>query len=173
MNQPVLHLADQTLQPRPPEYLPTGATAERIEMHRAMLGAALGLRHLGCSLVVVAPGKQAFPYHSHWHNDELFVVLAGEGELRLGGRRHAIRAGDVVGCPAGGPETAHAITNTGAAELRYLAISSEHTPETCEYPDSGKTGFFDLRPPAAPGGPPQPHAVVLRDGREVDYWDGE
>jgi len=173
MPQPVLHLADLPLLPRPAQYLPTGDTAQRIEMSRAMVGAALGLSHLGCSLVEVPPGKQAFAYHSHWRNDEMFVMLSGQGELRLGGQRHALRPGDVVGCPAGGPETAHAITNTGTEALRYLAISTEFIPETCEYPDSGKTVFFDDRPGAVPGSPPQPFRVVLRGGREVDFWDGE
>ena len=170
---PVLHLAEQVLQPRPPDIHPLGATAERIEMHRAPLGDALGLRHLGCSLVEVAPGKQAYPFHSHWHNDEVFVILAGEGDLRLGTAHHPLRSGDVVGCPAGGPDTAHAITNTGRVPLRYLALSSQHLPETCEYPDSGKTAFYDLRASATPGAAPQPFALVLRDGHEVPYWDGE
>ena len=173
MTEPVVHLADLPLQPRPAQYLPAGATAQRIEMNRAFVGAALGLSHLGCSLVEVPPGKQAFAYHSHWRNDEMFVMLSGVGELRLGGRRYALRPGDVVGCPAGGPETAHAITNTGDAPLRYLAVSSELMPDTCEYPDSGKTAFFDDRPGPTPGSPPQPFSLVVRGGREVDFWDGE
>jgi len=172
MTHPILNLADLQPQPRPPEFMPTGAAAQRIEMQAARIGSALGLRHLGCSLVVVPPGKQAFPFHSHRHNDELFVVLQGQGELRLGARRHPLREGDLVGCPAGGPETAHAITNTGSADLRYLALSSEHTPEICDYPDSGKFGVFDAGPAAAawPGGS---FHHFGRESQPVDYWDGE
>jgi len=151
--------------------------AQRIAMRSGRIGSALGLTHLGCSLVAVPPGRQAFPFHNHRHNDELFMVLDGTGELRLGTSRHPLRAGDVVGCPAGGPETAHAITNTGTTELRYLAFSSQHTPEICDYPDSGKTGWFDDRPVTAhvnaPGAPPQTDHVLVRHGQVVDYWDGE
>ena len=171
MPAPILNLADVQLQPRPPAYTPPADTAQRIAMQLGRIGSALGLQHLGCSLVAVPPGRQAFPFHSHWHNDELFVVLAGQGELRFGSSRQPLREGDVVGCPAGGPETAHAITNTGATELRYLAFSSQRTPEVCEYPDSRKTGWYDDRP--GPGGALEAHHVVVRDGQVVDYWDGE
>ena len=30
-------------------------------------------------------------------------------------------------------------TTALTTELRYLAFSSQHTPEICDYPDSGKT----------------------------------
>lgn len=171
MPAPVLNLADLPLLPRPPDWAPPADTGQRIGMRLGRIGSALGLTHLGCSLVAVPPGKQAFPFHNHWHNDELFVVLDGEGELRFGPSRQPLRAGDVVGCPAGGPETAHAITNTGSTDLRYLAFSSQHTPEVCGYPDSGKTGWFDQRP--GPGGAPVDHHAIVRGGQVVDYWDGE
>ena len=62
------------------------------------------------------------PFHSHRVNEEMFYVVAGEGEVRLGTERFPIRAGDVIACPPGGPETAHQIINTSNAELRYLAV---------------------------------------------------
>lgn len=173
MTAPILHLADVPLQPRPPEFMPTGEVAQRIEMQLGRIGSVLGLNLLGCSLVAVPPGKQAFPFHNHRHNDELFVILSGQGELRFGASRHPLREGDVVGCPAGGPDTAHAITNTGSAELRYLALSSQRTPEICDYPDSGKFGVFDALVPAAPGQPPGNFHHFGREDRAVDYWEGE
>jgi uncharacterized cupin superfamily protein len=168
--QPVLHLDDQTLQPRPPAWLPPPAAAGRIDARMARLAPLLGLRHLGCSLVEVPPGKQAFPFHGHRHNDELFVLLQGSGTLRLGSGRWPVRAGDVVGCPAGGPESAHALVNDGATgePLRYLALSSQHRPEICDYPDSGKFGIFDA---GEPGQAPFFH--LTRPADAVDYWDGE
>ena len=171
MTPPILNLADVQPLPRPPEFMPSGAAAQRIEMRAGRIASVLGLKHLGCSLVVVPPGKQAFPFHNHRHNDELFVMLSGQGELRHGSQRHPLREGDVVGCPAGGPETAHAITNTGTTELRYLALSSEHTPEICDYPDSGKFGVFDASPAAAQAGGQFFH--FGRVDQPVGYWDGE
>ena len=126
----------------------------------------LGLTKLGCSVVAVAPGASGWPFHSHRINDELFVVLAGSGELRLGDARHRVQAGDLVGCPAGGPETAHQLVNTGSVELRYLAISSNLDPEICEYPDSGKVAAYSGN--RAAGFYHMSRAADLRD-----YWEGE
>ncbi|HJV71188.1 cupin domain-containing protein [Ideonella sp.] len=165
--KPVLSLDEQPLQPRPAQYRPGGAAGERFELTRATLGATLGLKKLGCSLTEVPPGKTGYPFHSHRVNDEMFYIIAGRGELRLGDARHPVAAGDLIGCPCGGPATAHQLINTGSVPLRYLAISSELDPEVCEYPDSGKIGVWA----AEPGGPGLMH--LTRASAKVDYWDGE
>jgi uncharacterized cupin superfamily protein len=136
------------------------------------IGALIGARQLGCRLVVVPPGKKAWPYHAHHVNEEMFIILDGSGTLRLGGAEHPVKAGDVIACPAGGPETAHQIVNTGAAELRYLAISTMLWPEVLEYPDSGK---FTVISGSAPGGDKAARRLwyVGRAENSLDYWDGE
>jgi len=50
-----------------------------------------------------------------------------------------VRAGDLIASPAGAE--AHQIINTGASELRYLALSDIATVDIIEYPDSGKVGM--------------------------------
>lgn len=127
---------------------------------------------LGARMTVVAPGKAAWPYHCHHGNDELFVILAGEGELRYGGEAYAVAPADVVHCPAGGPETAHQLVNTGTDELRYLAVSTMNAPDVMEYPDSGKVAAFGGAPP---GGDKARRrlAFIGRKADAVDYWDGE
>ena len=107
--------------------------------HRAQLGKALGLTRLGCSYLVVPPGKAAFPFHRHHVMDEMFVILEGEGEHRWGEERHPLRAGDVIAAPHAGE--AHQIVNTGSADLRYLAVSSISSEDILEYPDSNKIAF--------------------------------
>jgi uncharacterized cupin superfamily protein len=42
---------------------------------------------LGAMFVTVAPGKRAFPFHNHLGNDEMFVILEGEGTFRFGASR--------------------------------------------------------------------------------------
>ena len=105
-------------------------------------GKMLGLEKLGCMLTVVPPGKAAFPFHVHHANDEMFVILAGNGEYRFGDKTYPIKAGSVLGAPAGGQDTAHQIINTGTVPLRYYAISTMSVADVCEYPDSGKFGVF-------------------------------
>lgn len=126
----------------------------------------IGARKLGYNLTEIAPGKAAFPMHSHRANEEMFFVIEGVGELRLGDATHPVRAGDVIACPPGGPETAHQLINTGDAPMRVLAVSTMEYPEVCEYPDSGK--FL-----AATGMAPGEFRAIGRAGDSLDYWDGE
>jgi len=141
---------------------------ERFGGSMAQIGRKIGARHLGYNLTAVPPGKCAFPFHSHRVNEEMFFILEGEGEIRIGDARHAIRAGDVIACPPGGPESAHQIINTSNADLRYLAVSSEMPNEVCEYPDSNKFAVW-----AESGGDAKGFRFVGRAERSLDYWDGE
>ncbi|MBD8898773.1 cupin domain-containing protein [Rhodanobacter sp. DHG33] len=138
----------------------------------APIGQRLGAQKLGYNLTTVPPGKRAFPFHSHRVNEEMFFVIEGSGEVRIGSETWPVRTGDVICCPPGGPETAHQIVNTGDATLRYLAVSSSQTPEICEYPDSGKFAVMHFAGKDADGKPQGfRHAGRLSDG--CDYWDGE
>jgi Uncharacterized conserved protein, contains double-stranded beta-helix domain len=131
-------------------------------------GPLLGLKGLGCSLVVLPPGKAACPMHRHHVRDELFFILEGEGVTRLDDETLAIRAGDLIAAPAG--KEAHQIINTGESELRYLAISAENPTDIIEYPDSGKiavgAGF-------ATGDKSQVTIDLLGRLTPADYFDGE
>ena len=71
------------------------------------------------------PARQArlsFSQPSRRRGD-VFVVK-GEGTLRYGDETRKIRAGDVICCPTGGPETAHQIVNDSDAALAYLSVST-------------------------------------------------
>jgi uncharacterized cupin superfamily protein len=144
---------------------------ERFEARVAALGPLTGMRKLGAQLTVVPPGKRAWPYHAHLVNEELVVVLAGSGTLRLGERELPLRAGDVVALVPG-REHAHQIVNTSDAELRYLCVSTMEHPDIVIYPDSGKYG---VRAGVAPGGDParSTFRVIARLDAGVDYWEGE
>ena len=167
MSSAIVSLRSLSPVPRPQEFRPTDpATAARFEASTARLGSGLGLTRLGCNVTVVPPGKAAYPFHSHRANDELFLILAGRGELRLGAQRHPVAEGDLIGCPAGDAGSAHQLINTGQSELRYLAVSSSIEPEVCEYPDSGKVGAY-----CGKGADGFYH--VTRNADAADYWAGE
>ncbi|ANL27386.1 cupin 2 domain-containing protein [Rhizobium phaseoli] len=135
----------------------------------ASFGGLLGLTDLGISYNEVPSGKSSCPFHNHHVEEELFYVISGTGEYRFGDERHAIKAGDVLGAPAGGPETAHQIINTGMAPLVYLGISTMAKTEIVEYPDSGKFLAKTNRDGARPGR----FRHMGRAENPLDYWDGE
>jgi uncharacterized cupin superfamily protein len=134
---------------------------------RALFSARIGARKLGYNLTVLPPGKAQCPFHSHRAEEEMFLILDGEGELRFGAERYRIRKHDVIACPAGGPEVAHQIINTGTSDLRYLALSNLETVEVCEYPDSNKVGVFAGRPDDAR------LRKLFRAETDVEYYDRE
>ena len=172
MNRPIINIADVELKPRSAAMAATGAAAERFDARMGMIAPLLGARKLGYNLTVVPPGKRAFPFHNHRVNEEMFFILEGAGEVRIGEAVHPIREGDLIACPPGGKETAHQIVNTGASELRYLAVSTKMTPDIAEYPDSGKFGVLGEFSAEA-GGKPLTFRFVGREGNNVPYWDGE
>jgi uncharacterized cupin superfamily protein len=169
MNGPIVNL-DQL------EIRQVGKTAagkpEGYDIRRGEIGSRIGARKLGYNLTVVAPGKRNCPFHNHRVGEEMFFILEGSGELRYGDARHSLRAGDIIACPPGGPETAHQIINTGDVELRYLAVGSNDAPDICEYPDSGKYLVFDDSLSDADGRP-RLFRVLGREAESLDYWDGE
>ena len=141
---------------------------ERFAVQTGEIASELGLKTLGCMLHVVPPGKTAFPFHRHHGCDEMFVILSGAGEYRIGDARLPVRAGDCLGAPAGGK--AHQIINTGGEELRYLGISNVPPADLVEYPDSGKIGIG-----VGAKGTHFEDASFKKRGRltETEYWDGE
>jgi uncharacterized cupin superfamily protein len=135
---------------------------DKFECNGVRIGPLLGAQSLGYSYDIVPPGKRSCPFHSHRGEEEMFFIVKGRGTLRYGDERRAIRAGDVICCPTGGPETAHQIVNDSDAELAYLSISTKMPAEVCEYPDSGKIGAF--------GGTLR---HMTRTEHDLDYWTDE
>jgi uncharacterized cupin superfamily protein len=134
---------------------------------RAQISDRIGARHLGYNLTVLPPGKAQCPFHCHHGEEEMFLILEGEGELRFGEQRFPIRRHDVIACPPGGPAVAHQIINTGATTMRYLALSTLVELEVCEYPDSGKIMI------AAGKRGNRTLRKIFRGENTVDYYDRE
>jgi len=172
MQKPIINIEDVELLPRPEALAPTGSAASKFDARIGMVGAILGAQKLGYNITEIPPGKRAFPFHNHRVNEEMFLVLAGCGDIRIGSRTYAIRAGDIIACPSGGRETAHHIINTGSGPLRYLAVSTQLSPEIAEYPDSGKFGVL-AEFPQGPDGQPQSFRFLGRPDIEIGYWEGE
>lgn len=159
MTKPIINLDDVTFDDVEASGLYTSS--------RALFSAGIGAKKLGYNLTVLPPGKAQCPFHCHHGEEEMFLVIEGEGELRFGDKRYPIRQHDVIACPTGGPDVAHQIINTGTTTLRYLAVSTLAELDTCEYPDSqkmlvvtGQRGEPGLR-------------KIFRTENTVDYYDRE
>jgi uncharacterized cupin superfamily protein len=172
MTKPILNIADVELQPRPAAFAATGDVAKRYDARMGFLAQSLGAQKLGYNITAVPPGKRAFPFHNHHINEEMFFILEGSGEIRIGEARYPIRPGDVIACPPGDKQTAHQIINNSTSELKYLAISSKVSPEIVDYPDSGKFGILAEYSPSADG-KPQIFRFIGRENEQTSYWDGE
>ena len=133
----------------------------------ARLAVGTAAQKLGASIDIVPPGKRSCPYHFHHAEEEMFIVLEGQGTLRVAGEMLPVAAGDVMFIPPG-PEYPHQIINTSDAPLKYLSISNCEPLEICEYPDSGKyNASVDGR------GGARAFQAIQRKNTTLDYWDGE
>jgi len=133
----------------------------------ARLAAGTAALKLGASVDIVPPGKRSCPYHFHHAQEEMFVVLEGQGSLRVAGEMLPISTGDVMFIPPG-PDYPHQIINTSDAPLKYLSISTRERPEIVEYPDSNK--YQAIGGPDAGG---TDFRRVHRAADDLDYWAGE
>jgi uncharacterized cupin superfamily protein len=124
---------------------------------RRGIGNHLGSRRTGLGLIDVDAGKRSYPFHCHSAEEELFVVLGGEGMLRLGDEEHPVRAGSVISRPSGS-RVAHQFI-AGDDGLELLAYSDVEPADMTFYPDSNRVGLRYL-------------GVRFRVD-PVGYWDGE
>jgi mannose-6-phosphate isomerase-like protein (cupin superfamily) len=69
---------------------------------------------------LVGAGVHTEP-HKHHRAQEVYYILEGEGEMRLGAEAIKISPGNAILIP---PGTAHMIKNTGTEGLRILCICS-------------------------------------------------
>jgi uncharacterized cupin superfamily protein len=133
---------------------------------RARIGYELGSELVGASLWEVPPGEAAYPYHFHYSDEEVVIVLSGRPSLRTPEGTRELETGEAVRFPLG-EEGAHQILNPTEETVRFLAISSHGRPDIAVYPDSNKVGIGERLPRG--GG----LRVLFRRGDAVDYWEGE
>jgi uncharacterized cupin superfamily protein len=135
-------------------------TVERkhISRTRRNLGLAAGSVTTGLQHIVVAPGRESGPLHCHSLEEEIFVMLEGDGVLVLDDKEETpVRAGSVVSRPAG-TGVSH-LFRAGGGGLTYLAYGTMEPGDICYYPRSNKINFGGVR--------------VIGRIEKLDYWDGE
>lgn len=152
-----------TLDPRPSTIVnvaavePEKVERRRVSRTRRNLGRAAGSITTGLQHVVVAPGKNSSAQHCHSAEEELFVVLEGDGALRLGDAATKVLPGHVVSRPPG-TGIAHTF-RAGERGLTLLAYGTREPNDICYYPRSNKVWIRGVN-------------LIARVER-LDYWDGE
>ena len=122
-----------------------------------LISRAAGARDLGLNHVYVPEGKSSFPLHCHSTEEEVFVVLEGQGTFLLGDDQHQLVPGSVVARPAG-TGVAHAVRGD-AGGITYLAFGEHNNADMTWYPTSKKVSFKGLG--------------VIGRLEPLEYYDGE
>jgi uncharacterized cupin superfamily protein len=133
-------------------------------------GRAAGAVESGLNWVALPPGEEGAPPHCHSAEEELFVILDGEGELELWAKpdpgtqlqtepaeRHPVRRGHVVSRPPG-TRVPHSF-RAGDRGLTYLAYGTKDPNDICWYPRSNKVFLRGIG--------------VIGRLELLDYFDGE
>lgn len=121
------------------------------------LGRTAGSRQTGIRLQQIDPRARGWPHHCHGAEEEILVVLEGDGTLRLGDERHPVRAGHVIARPPG-TRIAHSF-HAGDDGLQLLAWGTRVPNDIAYYPDSGKVYWRGVG--------------VMARVEKAAYWDGE
>jgi uncharacterized cupin superfamily protein len=133
------------------------------------VGAAAGARDLGCALYEIDPGGQGAPYHAHYANEELLIVLDGVLELRTPDGTREVTRGAVVAFPAGSGG-AHRLRNISDRPARYLMVSTMRFPEVAEQLDTGT--ILAMKSPADgwafPAGSAGDYTALTREAIEAE-----
>jgi uncharacterized cupin superfamily protein len=121
------------------------------------LGRAAGSVNTGLSRVTIPRGRMGWPPHCHSAEEEIFVVLEGEGTLYLDDEQHSLQPGHIVGRPPG-TGVSHSF-RAGVTPLTYLAYGTREPNDIAYYPRSNKLSFRGVG--------------VIGRIEKLDYWDGE
>ncbi len=112
------------------------------------IGKAAGALATGLNYVVLGAGESGAPAHCHALEEEIFVILEGDGVLELWARaanepeEQPLRSGDVVSRPAG-TGVAHAL-RPGEGGITYLAYGTRESGDMCFYPQLGRVSLPGL-----------------------------
>jgi len=89
---------------------------------KTFLGEVLGLTGMEVSFGSMLPGESIPFLHAHSQNEELYVIVSGEGEMQVDGQRLPLRPGTAVRiAPAG----LRAWRACGSEPMAYVVIQAK------------------------------------------------
>src|SRR5215472_12496099 len=102
----------------------------------ADVGRTVGSKTIGLMIQTVAPGRFSSRRHKHLFQEEILIVMEGEGTLHHGQQRIPMSAGDRV-CDLPEDRQMHNCENTGTTDLVVGAFGNRFPHEVALYPDQG------------------------------------
>ena len=97
-----------------------GPDGNELAKYRVLLGKKNGIK--GVTLIIgnLAPGGKT-ESHSHEHEEELYYVIEGTGEWKIGDKEFLGEAGSAFYVP---PNTEHSMSNNGKKNLKIVLLQS-------------------------------------------------
>ena len=68
---------------------------------------------------VVVPPKSTIGFHQHGDNEEMYIILKGEGLMKIEEENVIVRGGDMILNPKGGK---HGLSNNSESDIDILII---------------------------------------------------
>ena len=89
---------------------------------KTFIGGVLGLSAMEVSFGSMLPGESIPFLHAHKQNEELYLILSGEGEMQVDGERIPLRPGTAVRIA---PDGLRAWRATGTGPMAYVVIQAK------------------------------------------------
>ncbi len=106
----------------------------KTKMKTVLIGDAIGCEKIYANIDYVKPGAESVKYHSHSKQEEFFLIINGQGILRIDGEEKLIRKGDVISKTAG-TGIAHQFINNSTEILQILDVGTREKDDVITYPD--------------------------------------
>jgi len=107
------------------------------KMKSLLIGDALGSEKIYVNIDFVKPGGKSTMYHSHSRQEEFFLIMSGNGLLRINEEEIPVKTGDVISKPAG-KNIAHQFINNSSEILQILDVGNRDKDDVAIYPDENK-----------------------------------
>lgn len=103
-------------------------------MKTVLIGDAIGCEKIYVNIDFIKPGFKSAKYHAHSRQEEFFLIMSGEGILRMDGEEILVKKGNVISKPAG-KNIAHQFINNSSEVLQILDVGTREKDDFATYPD--------------------------------------
>lgn len=109
-----------------------------------LIGDAIGCEKIYVNIDYVKPGSVSVKYHSHSKQEEFYLIMSGNGILRIDGKEIPIEKGDVISAPAG-KDSGHQFINNSDEILQILDVGTREKDDIITYPDENVVYIKDRK----------------------------